>query len=168
MTAPSRRDAGFTLVEVLVALAVVAFALAALWKGLSQGIVVSQSLPDRLMARWVAENRVVLHQARKDWPETRTYEGSSEMGGREWYWREEVQETEEEALRRISVEVGPAEDERDLVSLEGFLRQPQERTTPENQDPGDQGPADQVPENQAPEEQPQEGQEPLEQGGEQP
>ncbi|SCY16407.1 type II secretion system minor pseudopilin GspI [Thiohalorhabdus denitrificans] len=163
MTASGRRDAGFTLVEVLVALAVVAFALAALWKGLSQGIAISQGLPDRLMARWVAENRVVLHQARKDWPETRTYEGSSEMGGREWFWREQVRETEEEALRRISVEVGPGEDERDLASLEGFLRQPREETPTGNQGPGNQGRG-----NQAPGEQRPGGQGPVEQGREQP
>ncbi|MFA9462052.1 type II secretion system minor pseudopilin GspI [Thiohalorhabdus methylotrophus] len=118
-------NGGFTLVEVLAALAVVAFALAALWKGLGQGIAVSQGLPDRQMARWVAQNRIVLHQARRDWPETRTYEGSTEMGGRQWFWREEVAETKEEALRRITVRVGTAEEDPGLVSLEAYLKRPE-------------------------------------------
>ena len=121
---------GFTLVEVLAALAVVAFALAALWKGLGQGVQVTQGLPDRLLARWVAENRIVLHQARGDWPEARTYEGSSRMGGREWFWEEQVRTTEEEAIRRVTIKVGADPDQRTLVTFEGFLRQPRPEEPP--------------------------------------
>ena len=119
-----RREAGFTLVEVLAALAVVAFGLAALWKGLGQGLAVSQGLPDRMIARWVAQNRVVLRQARGDWPEARTHEGSTEMGGREWFWEEQVVTTEEESLRRVTIRVGDDPDRRTLVTVEGFLKNP--------------------------------------------
>lgn len=116
---------GFTLVEVLAALAVVAFALAALWKGLGQGITVSQGLPDRLMARWVADNRLVLRQARGEWPDTRTFEGTTRMGGRKWAWEEEVRSTDEEGLRRVTVRVRPeGEEGASQVTLEGFLRKP--------------------------------------------
>lgn len=115
---------GFTLVEVLVALAVVAIALAALWKGLGQGIALSRDLPERLMARWVAQNRLALRQVRGDWPDTRTFEGSERIGGRTWYWREEVASTREERLRRITVQVGPAKDDREQVTLEGFVEKP--------------------------------------------
>ncbi|HKJ88151.1 MAG TPA: type II secretion system minor pseudopilin GspI [Gammaproteobacteria bacterium] len=118
------REAGFTLVEVLAALAITAFALAALWKGLSQGVAVTQGVPDRLMARWVAQNRVVLHQARGDWPEAKTYDGSTEMGGRKWYWQEQVAETKEKALRRITVKAGTDKDNPGLVTFEGYLKQP--------------------------------------------
>ncbi|MEF8792648.1 type II secretion system minor pseudopilin GspI [Thiohalorhabdus sp.] len=115
---------GFTLVEVLAALAVVAFALAALWKGLGQGIAVTQGLPERLVARWVAENRLVLRQARGEWPEARTYEGTTRMGGREWAWEEQIRTTDEEALRRVTIQVGPDSDEGSQVTLEGFLKRP--------------------------------------------
>jgi len=116
---------GFTLLEVLVALAVVAFALAALWKGLAQGIAVTQGLPDRVVARWVAQNRLVLRQARHDWPDTRAYSGSQEMAGREWFWQEQVEATEEERMRRVTVRVGTNEEDPSLVSLEGYLYRPQ-------------------------------------------
>ena len=119
-----RRQDGFTLVEVLAALAVVAFALAALWKGLGQGLSVSQGLPERLVARWVAENRLVLRQARNDWPETRTTEGSTRMAGREWFWEEQVRTTEEARLRRVTIRVGTDPEQRTLITVEGFLKDP--------------------------------------------
>lgn len=119
-----RGQRGFTLVEVLAALAVVAFALAALWKGLGQGIAVTQGLPERLVARWVAENRLVLRQARDEWPEARTYEGTTRMGGREWAWEEQIKTTEEEALRRVTIQVGPESGKGSRVTVEGFLRRP--------------------------------------------
>lgn len=112
---------GFTLIEVLAALAVVAFAVAALWKGLNQGLAVGQGLPERVVARWVAENRLVRRQVRGDWPEPRSYTGTVEMAGRDWYWREQVTNTDEARLRRVSVQVGLDEEDPSLVRLEGYL-----------------------------------------------
>jgi general secretion pathway protein I len=114
---------GFTLLEVLVAMAVMAIAMAALWKGLQQGIAVNQGLPERIVARWIAQNHLVLRQANGDWPDTRTYSGTEEMGGREWYWREQVSATEEPEMRRITVQVG-TEENTYFYSLEGYLRRP--------------------------------------------
>ena len=119
-----RTVCGFTLLEVLVAMAVLVFALAALWKALNQGIAVTDALPDRVVARWVAHNRIVLSQAGGQWPDARVYQGSEEMAGRTWYWEEEVRTTSEPQLRRITVRIGASPDSLTLVSLEGFIRQP--------------------------------------------
>lgn len=126
------RACGFTLLEVLVALAVTALAIAALWKALSQGLVVAQGLPERSAARWVAHNRIVLRQAAGEWPAPRAYRGSAEMGGREWHWEEQVSATEEPRLRRLTVKVGRAPEAPSLATLEGFLRHPARRA-PEEQ-----------------------------------
>ena len=126
------RIGGFTLLEVLVALAVTALAIAALWKALSQGIVVAQGLPERSAARWVAHNRIVLRQAAGEWPAPRTYRGNAEMGGREWHWEEQVSATEEPRLRRLTVKVGRTPEALSLAALEGFLRHPGRRA-PEEQ-----------------------------------
>ncbi len=50
MLGKATRGEGFSLIEVVVALAVVALALAALWQGLNQAIVVTQEVPQRITA----------------------------------------------------------------------------------------------------------------------
>lgn len=116
---------GFTLVEVLVALAVLTIALAAVMRALSQGIDTSSSLRDRALAMWVAQNRLVTHQIQKDWPGLDTTEGTADMAGREWRWREQVLAAPGEAdLRQIHIEVRAAGDTQTLARLIGFLPKP--------------------------------------------
>ena len=118
------REAGFTLFEVLVALAVISFGLAGLWKGLNQSINVADALPDRVIARWVAQNRLVLRQARSDWPQTREYNGVDKMDGREWYWQEKVRATEDPLLRKVTVFVRTGKKTNPIYSIEGYLKRP--------------------------------------------
>ncbi len=118
----SRESArGFTLLESLVALAVVAIDMAALWKGLLQGQSISTELPDRIVARWVAQNRMITRQVMGEWPETRTYTGEEHMVGKDWYWEEIVSSTTIADMRRITVNVGRIDDEV-IFTLEGYLQ----------------------------------------------
>jgi general secretion pathway protein I len=57
----------FTLVEVLVALAVLSLALMAALRASSVGVSTSNEIRDRLLAGWVAQNRLAEHRARRDW-----------------------------------------------------------------------------------------------------
>lgn len=102
------------------------FALAALWKALNVSIAIADALPQRVVARWVAHNRVVLRQSAEQWPETQVYQGSEEMAGRTWYWEEEIGNTGEPQLRRITVRVGSDPEALTLATMEGFIRQPDE------------------------------------------
>ena len=118
------RQRGFTLIEVLVALAVLAIALSAIMRALSQSIDMSASLRDHNVALWVAQNRLAEHQIRNDWPAQDTTEGTSDMAGREWRWREQVSGTPEPALRRIEITVRAAHGDQVLGHLVGFLERP--------------------------------------------
>jgi len=121
---PADRQRGFTLIEVLVALAVLTIALSAVMRTLSQSIDLTADLRDRNIALWVAQNRLAEHQIRNDWPAQDTTDGTSEMAGREWRWREQVAGTPEPALRRIEIEVRAAHGDQVLAHLVGFLPRP--------------------------------------------
>jgi general secretion pathway protein I len=121
---PDSARSGFTLVELLVALAVLAVALAAAVASLSQGIDLAAALRARTLARWVAEDRLTYHRLAAPWPEIATTEGTSEMGGRTWWWREVVAGTPIGELRRIEIEVRADPQAEVLARLVGFLRKP--------------------------------------------
>jgi general secretion pathway protein I len=120
MRASSR---GFTLVEVLVALAVLAIALAAVMRAMAQAVDTTVSLREHNVALWVAQNRLVEHEMRQDWPAADTIDGEAEMGGEKWYWREQVSTTPEPKMRRIEITVRRTSDSKDTrAKLVGYLR----------------------------------------------
>ena len=115
---------GFTLVEVLVALAIVSIALLAALRAAGQGTNAAGELRLRLFAGWVAENRLAEHRARGDWLALGIGRGTQSEGGVEFAWREEVIATPNPAFRRLDVFVSiPAEESRALARLTGFVVQ---------------------------------------------
>ena len=116
---------GFTLVEVLVALAVLAIALAAIMRTMAQAIDTTAALRERGVALWVAQNRLAVRQMRQDWPAADTIDGETEMGGEKWFWREQVSTTPEPKIRRIEITVRRLHDNREsLATLVGYLLKP--------------------------------------------
>ena len=119
--------AGFTLLEVLVALAVLALSMGAVIKATSDYTNNQSYLRDRTMALWVARNVLVQFQVDREWPDVGERKGTQEMGSREWRWLAVTSQTDEEELRRLDVEVFPIETEDDdlpLSVLSGFLVRP--------------------------------------------
>lgn len=117
--------AGFTLVEVLVALAILAIALAAVLRAMGQAIDLTSDLRDRTEALWVAEDRVTEHQLMRDWPALDSKEGTLEFNGRQWRWRERVSAfLNFEDLRKLDVEITKANSPDVLAHLSVFLRRP--------------------------------------------
>ncbi|MGE5318541.1 MAG: type II secretion system minor pseudopilin GspI [Hyphomicrobiaceae bacterium] len=116
---------GFTLVEVLVALAVLAIALAAVMRAMAQAIDTTATLRQHEVALWVAQNRLVQHEMSQDWPSVDTTDGDADMGGRKWYWREQVSTTPAPKIRRIEITIRETADSKETVAkLVGYLRQP--------------------------------------------
>ena len=114
--------AGFTLLETLVALATLTIALTALWKAQEQGIIVTDTLPDRALARWVAHNRLTLRQTSGQRLEPRVYRGNERQAGRTWFWEERITPTNEPRLLSVHIVVGLTPDDLSLFSLRGFVR----------------------------------------------
>lgn len=118
----ARRQRGFTLLEVLAAVAVLALALGATITGASQYTANATYLRDKAVASWVARNKLVELHLLPTWPEVGKSDGVEEMAGRKWRWRQEVQKTPDNNVRRIDVYVdAPGKENGQLVMLSGFL-----------------------------------------------
>ena len=117
---------GFTLLEVLIALAVLAIAMGAVIKAAGDYTGNHAWLRDRTLATWVARNVLVEFQVENAWPEVGERKGTREMGRRDWRWLARVSQTDEAQLRRLDVEVYllDADDEEPVSVLSGFLQQP--------------------------------------------
>jgi general secretion pathway protein I len=96
---------GFTLIEVLVAVLVLALALTAIISAGSRYADHAASLRDRMLALWVAHNRMTEIQLLPVWPTIGKSDDTVEMGGTRWRWLVEVKETPDEHLRRIELRV---------------------------------------------------------------
>ena len=118
-----RRAAGFTLVEILVALAVLAIALTATARSLGGALDTTAALRDRTLARWVAEDRLAELELRGEWPDLDVKEGDADMGGRAFHWRQETGVTPAARMRRVELSVFLAGTTSQLAKLTGFVEQ---------------------------------------------
>ena len=130
------RDAqrGFTLLEVLVALAVLATSMGAVIQAVGEYTRNQAYLRDRTFAEWVARNQLLAVQLEQRWPSVGQEKGDAELPaesgdfpGREWRWEMQVIQTAEPDLRRLDIEVFDREADDDaapLARLSGFMERP--------------------------------------------
>jgi general secretion pathway protein I len=120
-----RQNAAFTLLEVLVALAIVALGMMAVTTQVNQSVAASVYFRDRTLASWVAMNRVTELSLSERWPEVGESNGDVEYAGIRWRWEQRVSPTAVQSLRRVDVSVALADQpERTLHTASAFLGQP--------------------------------------------
>lgn len=116
------RTSGFTLVEVLIALAIAAIALAAVSRAGALSSTTAAEVRLRALAGFVAENRLGELEARRVWPPVGVSEGAERQAGIDLPWRMEVFATQHPLLRRVEVQVlDPADRTHVLRTLVGVL-----------------------------------------------
>lgn len=114
---------GFTLIELMIAMAVFAIAGVAVMRATTEHIRAMGIVEEMTYAGYVAENQLQL--ARLDysekWPPQAT-EGEAEMGKTRWKWVLEVVETEDAEFRMLRLTVRPQEEpERVVTTLQTFI-----------------------------------------------
>ena len=131
-----RSDAGrgFTLVEVLVALAIVAVGMLAVFKVIGDTANNVSYLRDRSFAAWIADNRLTELRLTGEMPSVDETRGDLEFAGRRWHWVQKVAATPVDGLRRVDVSVRRDDDAEGtaLISMAGFIGAAAAATGPSN------------------------------------
>lgn len=117
---------GFTLLEVMVALAIFALVAASALTASARSLQTAARLEDKTLALWIADNRLIELQLQRQPPAEGRQQGKLEYAGRRWQWQSQVEATTDPALRRVTLRIlagdAPADfDQRALVSLSGFI-----------------------------------------------
>lgn len=118
MSAPSQKDAGFTLIEVLVSLAIFSLAIVGLNRAATLAVSGTSSLQLRTHAGFVADNAVVL--ARLDPVETGTERSQAVSGGMRFDIVVETAETEQPGFYEMIVQVRQRDQDRLLTERRAF------------------------------------------------
>lgn len=122
---PVSRQSGFTLIEALVALVIVALGMMAVNTQVGRSAFTAAYMRDKTFASWMASNKITEMSLARQWPETGTSGGEVEFAGRRWRWNAEVSNTQVPNLRRVDVTIAPAEAPDDIVhTVSGLLEPP--------------------------------------------
>ncbi|HET7649197.1 MAG TPA: type II secretion system minor pseudopilin GspI [Gammaproteobacteria bacterium] len=120
-----RRSGGFTLIEVLIALAVLAIAMLAVIGTAGTSTHIAGQLRDETLAHWVAINELTALRVSPTWPSLGKQDGDANMGGRKWHWKVNITKTSDPDLLRADIDVSDAAQKDQVVSsLTGFLGRP--------------------------------------------
>ncbi|MGH8313130.1 MAG: type II secretion system minor pseudopilin GspI, partial [Gammaproteobacteria bacterium] len=119
------RAHGFTLIEVLIALAFLALAMSAIIATVGVSIRNAGELQNKTFAHWVAMNEMTTLRLAAAWPAIGTQKGNAEMAGQKWNWQAVVSATQDPDLLRVDIDVGNALSPGAVsASLVGFIGRP--------------------------------------------
>lgn len=125
---PSAKQRAFTLIEVLVAMTIIAVGVSALVASAGASAWRADYLREREFGRWVASNALTELQALPAWPDIGTRNKEVEMGDTRWFVRTQTQKVADADLRRVDIQVRLDKDlENYIYAVAGFVGNPASR-----------------------------------------
>jgi general secretion pathway protein I len=103
------RGRGFTLIEVLVALLIVAFGMGAVLSALSSAADSTMRLREKTFAEWVGFNQLSTARLNRTLPANGSQEGEVDFAGTRWHWLQTVTDMDVPGLKRITIQVRHAD-----------------------------------------------------------
>jgi len=124
-TVLSHKQQGITLIEVMVAVAILAFSLSALVKLGGESANTLHYLEKKSYAEWVALNQINEMTVLLQWPDVGRSQGQDKMAAQTWSRERVVSNTGVPELRRLDLKVKEFKgDEEAIFSITSFIRQP--------------------------------------------
>lgn len=117
-----RASRGFTLIEVLAALVIVALGMLGVIEAVTQTARNGTYLREKTLAHWIAMNVITERRLLASAPDTGETSDEIEYAGQRWRYTVRVTQTQVESLRRMDVSVRPADapESNPLVTVAGF------------------------------------------------
>ncbi|MEO3680036.1 type II secretion system minor pseudopilin GspI [Rheinheimera sp. FR7-31] len=116
---------GFTLLELLVAMAIFATAGMAIMQASSAHIRSLSQLDELTMAGYIANNQMQLALLDTEWPGNEKRQGELEMANRSWLWQQQLIKVPDNDLRLVQIRVSLAEaPEQVLFQLQSYKGKP--------------------------------------------
>jgi general secretion pathway protein I len=103
---------GFTLIEVMLAMAIFAIAGVSLLNTADNNFKNLSHLESKILANWLASNQLVEVTLDQQWPPKNNKKGMVEMASREWFWAQKVIKTGDKNMRAVVIEIRLVEDEK--------------------------------------------------------
>ncbi|MFT6193290.1 MAG: general secretion pathway protein I [Cognaticolwellia sp.] len=120
-----KRAKGFTLIEVMLAMAVFSIAGIAILGTADTNVRNLGYLESKIMASWVASNQLVEVTVNSTWPPKNNKKGKVKLAGQTWFWQQNVLKTTDKDMRSIAMQVRLDEKEAlALTSLTTYISKP--------------------------------------------
>ncbi len=112
---------GFTLLEVVVALFILALTMGGLVKSIGDGAKNQGAIEERTLAQWVALNRIARMRLEQPDIHTGNSNGVEQMANRDWEWQQQIEKTPDPSVYRVIITVGREGHSSTLARTIGYL-----------------------------------------------
>lgn len=119
----NQRQSGMTLLEVMLALVILATAGLAVMQAASESLRNQDYLQQKTFATWVASNRLAELKIEDEWPGLNWEEEEIEFAGVIWYLRYKGVKTSNNNFRALDVEVSDTKDGQALGYIRTYVAQ---------------------------------------------
>ncbi|EJI84415.1 MULTISPECIES: type II secretion system minor pseudopilin GspI [Alishewanella] len=120
-----RQWRGFTLLEVLIALAIFATAGAAILQASASHLRAVAQLEELTLASMIANNQLQQAQLNRSWPPRELEQGEVSLGNRDWQWQLRAVTVPDQDLRELQISVRLAEQPEQVVyQLKTYIGRP--------------------------------------------
>ncbi len=120
----SQTSAGFTLLEVMIALVIVGLTLLAMAGKMGSMLNAANTMRNYTYASWIAHNKITEMRLANVIPEVSSSSGEVRYAGVDWAWRAVVSETGVENLYRVDVSISFPGADPIMRPVTGFIGEP--------------------------------------------